>query len=80
MLEGTPERMMARPDGLVDRLIDKKTGRSARPGEANTMFEVFMEENAPLTTEIRQPAITREIRETRDVRDTDEAPNIEILF
>ncbi len=83
VLEGTPERMMARPDGLVDRLIDKKTGRSARPGEANTMFEVFMEENAPLTTEIRQPAITREIRETRetrDVRDTDEAPNIEILF
>lgn len=86
VLEGTPERMMDRPDGLVDRLIDKQTGRSARPGQANTMFEVFMEENAPSATQERQPpGITRNTTDTtsdttRDARDTDEAPTIEILF
>ncbi|MEK7259280.1 MAG: transglycosylase domain-containing protein [Pseudomonadota bacterium] len=87
VLAGTPERMMERPDGLVDRLIDKQTGRSARPGQANTMFEVFMEENAPSATQERQrPGITRNTTDTtttdttRDARDTDEAPTIEILF
>jgi penicillin-binding protein 1A len=86
VLAGTPERMMERPDGLVDRLIEKKTGRSARPGQANTMFEVFMEENAPSATQERQqPEITRNTTDTtsdttRDARDTDEAPTIEILF
>ncbi|MES3007179.1 MAG: transglycosylase domain-containing protein [Pseudomonadota bacterium] len=89
VLAGTPERMMTRPDGLVDRLIDKQTGRSARPGQANTMFEVFMEENAPSATQERQqPAVTRRDpadttaapSDTRDARDTDDAPTIEILF
>lgn len=47
VLAGTPESPMQRPDGLVDRLINKSTGQIARPGQANTMFEVFMEENAP---------------------------------
>ena len=80
---------MERPDGLVDRLIDKKTGRSARPGQANTMFEVFMEENAPSATQERQrTGVTRDTTgntdstsdTTRDTRDTDEAPTIEIVF
>jgi penicillin-binding protein 1A len=46
-LEGKPESSMARPDGLVDRLIDRNTGQIARPGQGNTMFEVFLVENAP---------------------------------
>lgn len=46
-LEGMPENTMARPDGLVDRLINKSTGEFAIPGDPNTMFEYFREENAP---------------------------------
>jgi len=42
-----PERTMPRPDGLVDRLVEKTTGRPARPGDPNTMFEFFRVENEP---------------------------------
>ena len=41
-LEGRPQNVMSRPDGLVDRLIDRQTGEIARPGQSDTMFEVFM--------------------------------------
>jgi len=44
---GTPEHIMTRPDGLVDRLIDRDTGQIARPSQTNTTFEVFMAEAAP---------------------------------
>jgi len=71
VLEGTPERTMERPDGLVDRLVDKQTGQSARPGQANTMFEVFMAENAPSDSESRRPTSSR--------GNTD-LPSIEIIF
>lgn len=47
VLAGTPEQAPERPDGIVDRLIDKNTGKLARPGQSNTMFELFMQENAP---------------------------------
>jgi penicillin-binding protein 1A len=46
-LSGTEENMMTRPDGLVDRLINRDTGEIARPGQTNTAFEVFMEDLAP---------------------------------
>ncbi|PCH59140.1 MAG: hypothetical protein COC19_07555 [SAR86 cluster bacterium] len=46
-LENSPENVMQRPDGLVDRLIDKTTGALATPGDANTIFEYFRIENAP---------------------------------
>ena len=42
-----PENTMARPEGLVDRLVEKTTGQLARPGEPNSMFEYFRIENAP---------------------------------
>lgn len=71
VLEGTPERTMERPDGLVDRLVDKQTGNSARPEQANTMFEVFMAENAPSDAESRRPTSSR--------GNTD-LPSIEIIF
>src|SRR5690554_6945434 len=46
-LRNRPERIMSRPDGLVDRLIDRDSGQLARPGQPNTMFEVFVAETAP---------------------------------
>lgn len=55
-LEGKPESIMARPDGLVDRLIDRNTGQLARPGQPNTMFELFMVETAPSEADNRQRA------------------------
>jgi penicillin-binding protein 1A len=71
VLEGMPESPMQRPNRLVDRLIDKSTGRIARPGQPNAMFEVFMEENAP-------SEITEELpgRET----DAEEPLSTEIIF
>ncbi len=71
VLEGQPEHMLDRPDGIVDRLIDKQTGKLARPGQANTMFELFMQENAP--TEM-------ESRNTPTPSGSDEVPSIEIIF
>jgi penicillin-binding protein 1A len=72
VLEGKPESMLERPDGIVDRLIDKQTGKVARPGQANTMFELFMQENAPTETETRGPNSRQNT--------TDEAPTIETFF
>lgn len=46
-LAGTPERTLSRPDGIVDRLINKSTGALATPGEPDTMFEYFRSEYAP---------------------------------
>ncbi|MFK7863698.1 MAG: penicillin-binding protein 1A [Pseudohongiellaceae bacterium] len=46
-LQDQPERIMARPDGLVDLLIDRETGAPATPGDPNALFEVFRVENAP---------------------------------
>ncbi len=71
VLDGKPESMLERPDGLVDRLVDKQTGKVARPGQANTMFELFMQENAPTETDTRHPSTLQE---------SDEAPSIETIF
>jgi len=71
VLKDKPESMLERPDGIVDRLIDKQTGKLARPGQANTMFELFMQENAPTEAETRSPTPTQ---------NTDEMPSIEITF
>ncbi len=46
-LEGKSESTMNRPDGIVDRLIDKSTGELATPGDPDSMFEYFREELAP---------------------------------
>ena len=50
-----PENTMKRPDGLVDRLIDKSTGELATPGEDNTVFEFFRAENAPQVSDYLLP-------------------------
>lgn len=72
-LADMPERTLDRPDGLVDRLIDKTTGRPARPGESNTMFEVFRAENAPALPEGQLPGVNVE-------RESEEQLSLEILF
>ena len=71
-LAGTPENIMSRPNGLVDRLIDRNTGEIARPGQANTTFEVFMAETAPADNS-RRPADTSR-------RNNDESLSTEIIF
>lgn len=55
-LRDMPENTMIRPDGLVDRLIDRETGQPARPGQSNTMFELFLAETAPVETRTQPPA------------------------
>ena len=56
-LDGEPERTMNRPDGIVDRLIDKTTGKLATPGDPNAIFEYFRIENAPGSAEPQLPGI-----------------------
>ena len=46
-LANAPLNTMRRPDGVVDLLINKTTGKLATPGEPNTIFEYFVTENAP---------------------------------
>ncbi len=57
-LQDMPERTMPRPDGLVDRLVEKTTGKPARPGQPNTMFEYFRAENEPDAPVTEAPGTT----------------------
>lgn len=66
-LAGQPEHFVARPPGLVDRLIDEDTGELARPDQSNTMFEIFLTENAPGNNQRAIPDRNRnDRRETND--------------
>lgn len=73
-LSGTEENMMTRPNGLVDRMINKDTGEIARPGQSNTVFEVFMEELAP-AVELETCGTS-----SSSSRNTNECLSTEILF
>lgn len=46
-LEGMPESPPLRPQGLVERVIDRKTGLLAAQGQSGTITEVFREDNLP---------------------------------
>jgi len=72
-LAGTPERTMLRPDGLVDRLIERDSGKPAQPGEPNTMFEFFRAEDAPALPDRQNPSANNEAA-------AEEPVSIEILF
>ncbi len=63
-LADMPERTMARPDGLVDRLVEKTTGRLARPGEPDAEFEYFRAENAPEAPDGEIPGVTSDGEDT----------------
>jgi penicillin-binding protein 1A len=71
-LAGTSQSIMVRPNGLVDRLIDQDSGQIARPGQANTIFEVFMAESAP--------ANDTDDRTVSPRRDNDESLSTETIF
>ena len=47
VLRDKPEQVPVPPPGLVRVRIDPETGERAEPGNANAMFEWFLEENAP---------------------------------
>ena len=72
-LAGMPEVTMNRPNGIVDRLVDKQTGAPATPGAANSMFEYFREELAP------QPAAAGLSGTDTDGEDSEEV-STEIIF
>jgi len=46
-LKGQPIETTRKPDGIVDRLINQKSGEVATPGDAGSIFEFFRVENAP---------------------------------
>jgi penicillin-binding protein 1A len=46
-LDGMPENLQEQPQGLVTVRIDAKTGKRADINTANSLFELFREENAP---------------------------------
>lgn len=57
-LEGMPESIMERPEGLVNVRIDPETGQLAHASNPNAIFEVFRLEQAPKsTTETKQPDV-----------------------
>ena len=47
VLEGAPEHIMEKPPGLVFARIDPDTGKLAKPGNNNAIFEVFTSRTAP---------------------------------
>lgn len=78
MLEGRPERSMAQPSGIVTVRIDPDTGKRARPGQSNAIFEVFRVENVP-EAEKTLP-VSRSEKELGVSDPADEAPEPEALF
>lgn len=82
-LDGKPERSMAQPSGLVTVRIDPETGKRARPGQADAIFEVFRVENVPEEEVVVAPATPTEILEGNDgevLAPVEEAPAPEALF
>lgn len=57
-LQGVPEIQLPQPPGIVTVRIDPQTGRRARPGDQDTIFEYFREENLPEAP--RGPAVPQE--------------------
>ena len=57
-LDGMPESIMERPEGLVNVRIDPETGQLANAGNPDAIFEVFRLEHAPKSTaETNQPDV-----------------------
>ncbi|MEE2729661.1 MAG: penicillin-binding protein 1A [Pseudomonadota bacterium] len=46
-LKGSPQNTLRIPDGIATVRIDPETGRRAKPGQPNAIFEYFREENVP---------------------------------
>lgn len=76
-LAGRPEHGVARPPGLVDRLIDRDSGQLARPDQSNTMFEIFLTENAPGSQQRNSP---ERVRNERPESSSNDTLSTEIIF
>jgi len=50
-LQGVPEQRRVPPPGIVTMRISADTGRAARPGEPNAIFETFMAGHLPADAE-----------------------------
>lgn len=61
-LKGMPEKLLQRPEGLVEVKINADTGELAAPGDARAMFETFRSERAPKAGQV-VPAGNEEIPE-----------------
>ena len=48
-LNETPEQKLSQPEGIVSVRIDPKTGKLARQGDSDAIFEIFRQEKAPRT-------------------------------
>ena len=46
-LQDSPQRGLKIPDGVTNVRIDPETGKRAKPGQPNAIFEYFREENVP---------------------------------
>lgn len=67
VLAGMPERTMNRPDGIVDRLIDRETGERATPGDPDAVFEYFRVENDPGDSDATLPGLDSDFSEDGEV-------------
>lgn len=54
-LKDKPERRLSQPEGLVTLKINPKTGKLARQGSSDAVFEIFRKEFAPKTTGEEEP-------------------------
>jgi penicillin-binding protein 1A len=67
-LDGMPESIVERPEGLVNVRIDPVTGELANANNPEAIFEVFRIENAPKTTaETNQPDVFLQESDTRSI-------------
>ena len=58
-LEGVPDQPLPQPAGITTARINKETGKRARPGDPDGIFEYFREENLPaMETTNTQPGGT----------------------
>ncbi|MFD2231597.1 penicillin-binding protein 1A [Alkalimarinus sediminis] len=65
-LANTPSATMKQPEGLVTVKINTETGKLAKVGEQNTVFEIFRKENAPQPENIPTSSPTQDSPSTTD--------------
>ncbi|HSH48728.1 MAG TPA: penicillin-binding transpeptidase domain-containing protein, partial [Halomonas sp.] len=66
-LEGMPEAMPPRPDGIVSRRVDASTGRLLGEGQPGGIEELFRADHLPSTQQVR---IKRAVEEESDSQGT----------
>lgn len=62
-----PEVIPPQPSGVVSMKIDPRTGEVAAPGQANGIFEYFLEEHTPPTRRASNPGTSSETEEVKAI-------------